>query len=353
VSADEGGDPACWAHLFDEPDDGTPGGGAPLRLTTPFCTRFGVVHPIMNAPMGGGDAPATLAAAVANGGGLGMIGGTTSGGVPWLVDQIHRSRDLTERPFGVGLLSQRPNARELMDAALDEGVRVVAHSFADPAPFVAPAHDAGAIVLCQVRSRDDARRAADVGADVIVAQGTEAGGHTGHTSTLALLPAVVDAVTPTPVVAAGGIADGRALAAVVTLGAEAAWIGTRFLATHESGINDAHKDAVIGAGVDDTVLSRAFDLVAGTAWPDDVAARAVRSAFSDEWADREDELRSRLTALTDQELESLRHDAQGLWAGEASTFVRGRESAVDIVGALAAEAARVLAETTRGSVRAQ
>ena len=156
-----------------------------MPIHTRLCDQFGVVHPILNAPMGGGDAPAELAAAVAQGGGLGMIGGTTAGDTTWLVDQIHRARDLTDRPFGVGILSHRPSRVRLMDAALDEGIKVIAHSFADPAPFVGPAHDAGAVVICQVRTLEDARRAAAVGVDVITAEGTEAGGHTGYVSTIA------------------------------------------------------------------------------------------------------------------------------------------------------------------------
>jgi hypothetical protein len=211
-----------------------------MRLQTRICDLFGITHPILNAPMGGGDAPGALAAAVTTAGGLGMIGGTTEGDTRWLVEQIRTARELTDGPLGVGLLSQRPNAWRLMNAALDEGIRVIAHSFADPAPFVPQAHDAGAIVICQVRTVEDARRAADAGVDVITAQGTEAGGHTGHMSTATLVPAVVDAVAQLPVVAAGGIADGRSFAAMLMLGAEGAWIGTRFLATHECGVDDLH-----------------------------------------------------------------------------------------------------------------
>src|SRR3954447_26758251 len=109
-------------------------------LRTRLCDRFGIEHPVINAPMGGGDAPGTLAAAVSEAGGLGLIGGTTIGGFDWLIAEIRRARELTSRPFGVGFISHLPNAAELMAAALHEGVRVVAHSFADPAPFVPAAH---------------------------------------------------------------------------------------------------------------------------------------------------------------------------------------------------------------------
>jgi nitronate monooxygenase len=321
-----------------------------VKLTTPLCARFGVAHPLLNAPMGGGDAPGTLAAAVSNGGGLGMIGGTTAGGARWLVDEIHRARDLTDRPFGVGLLSQRPGAAQLMDAALAEGVRIVAHSFADPTPFVATARDAGALVLCQVRSRDEARRAADAGVDVVAAQGTEAGGHTGRVPTLALLPTVIDAVAPIPVIAAGGIADGRTIAAVLVLGAQAAWIGTRFLATYESGVTEQHKDAVIASPGTDTVLTQVLDLLAATEWPDDVAGRTIRNAYTDEWHGREAELVEHLRTQSPEQLAAERAAARGFWAGSAASFVVARESAADVVAALVADAARVLATVAADAV---
>ena len=261
-------------------------------LRTRLCDLFGVEHPVLNAPMGGGDAPARLAAAVSEAGGLGLIGGTTIGGAEWLVAQIREARELTDRPFGVGFISHLPNTAELMAVALREGVRIIAHSFADPAPFVDAAHDAGALVLCQVRTVDAARRAASAGVDVVTAQGTEAGGHTGLISTLPLVPAVVDAVAPLPVIAAGGIADGRGIAAALMLGAEGVWIGTRFLATRECGVSDAYKARVVAATGDDTVLTDVFDIAIGMPWPDGVSGRAIRNQFVERWENRDDELRT-------------------------------------------------------------
>ncbi len=295
--------------------------------------------------MGGGDASAQLAAAVSEAGGLGLIGGTTIGGAEWLVEQIHLARELTDRPFGVGFISHRSNTAQLVSTALDEGVRVIAHSFADPSPFVAPAHDAGALVLCQVRTVDDARRAADAGVDVVTAQGTEAGGHTGHISTLPLVPQVVDAVAPLPVVAAGGIADGRGIAAALMLGAEAVWIGTRFLGTHECGVSDAYKARVVAATGGDTVLTDLFDIAAGVPWPDGVSGRAIRNRFAERWAGREDDLR--VWAIEHRE-EYRRLDPatdvaeRAVWAGEAASFVNRIESAADVVCDLVEEAMAVL-----------
>jgi nitronate monooxygenase len=314
-------------------------------LNTRVCALFGVEHPVLNAPMGGGDAPAELAAAVANAGGLGLIGGTTIGGVDWLVDQIRRARDLTDRPFGVGVISHLPGAAELMAAALDEGIRIIAHSFADPTPFVGTAHDAGAKVVCQVRSVTEARRAADAGVDAITAQGTEAGGHTGRMSTFPLVPLVVEAVAPVPVIAAGGIADGRGIAAALMLGAEGVWIGTRFLATHEAGVPPEHKTRVIAATGEDTVLTDVFDIARRIPWPADVSGRALRNRFSERWEHRVEELRAR---VAEQGPTGVGADAEAsvdeaaVWAGEAAAFVHAAESAGDVVRALVDDAVRVL-----------
>jgi nitronate monooxygenase len=314
-------------------------------LHTRLCDLFDIEHPVLNAPMGGGDAPAELAAAVSEAGGLGLIGGTTAGGTEWLTGQIRRARELTDRPFGVGLISHLPGTAKLMRAALDEGVRVIAHSFADPAPFVEAAHDAGAIVLCQVRTLDGARRAAAAGVDVVTAQGTEAGGHTGRVSTFPLVPAVVDAVAPLPVVAAGGIADGRGIAAALMLGAEGVWIGTRFLGTDECGVSDAYKARVVAATADDTSLTDVFDIARGMPWPEGVSGRAIRNQFVDRWEGREAELRKWADTHRDEYLAlgpETETQERAIWAGEAASFVTAIESASDVVRALVTEAAEVL-----------
>lgn len=302
---------------------------------------LGVEHPILNAPMGGGDAPAALAAAVSEAGGLGMIGGTTAGGTAWLREQIRSVRALTMKPFGVGLISHLPGAAELMAVATSEHVPVIAHSFSDPTPFVADAHRAGAVVICQVRTIEGARQASDAGVDVITAQGTEAGGHTGEVSTLPLVPAVVDAIAPIPVIAAGGIADGRGIAAALMLGAEGVWLGTRFLTTPEAGISPHYKRRVLDAGPHDTVLTEVFDLAVGIPWPSGVRGRAIRDAFTDRWHGNEQQL-------------SLRAETEGgptagddpapvaLYAGEAAGLITSAEPAGQVVRRLAAETESVL-----------
>jgi nitronate monooxygenase len=292
---------------------------------------------------------------VSEAGGLGLIGGTTVGGVEWLVEQIRLARELTNRPFGVGFISHMPNAAELMAAALHEGVRIVAHSFADPAPFLDAAHDAGALVMCQVRTVDAARHAAGCGVDVVTAQGTEAGGHTGLISTLPLVPRVVDAVAPVPVIAAGGIADGRGVAAALMLGAEAVWLGTRFLSTHESGVSDAYKARVVEATGDDTVLTDLFDLALGMPWPEGVSGRAIRNDFFDRWHGRDDALlewagehRAEYRSIGGEEAIAER----AVWAGEAASFVTTRESAGAVVRALVADAAAVVRDRASRILRA-
>jgi nitronate monooxygenase len=317
-------------------------------LHTPLCGLLGVEHPILNAPMGGGDAPATLAAAVSQAGGLGMIGGTTIGGAEWLRDQIRTARSLTNAPFGVGFICHLPGAGELMNVALDEGVRVIALSFSDPSPFVPDAHRAGATVICQVRTVAGARQAKDAGVDVITAQGTEAGGHTGQVSTLPLVPAVVDAVAPVPVIAAGGIADGRGIAAALMLGAEGVWLGTRFLPAPESGVASAAKQRVLDADADDTVLTEVFDLAAGIPWPAGVHGRSIRNAFTDRWHGHEEELRDRM--LADRGSLADSPGAVPLYAGEAAGLITTAEPAGSVVRRLVAETEAVLRARCRDAL---
>ena len=201
-------------------------------------------------------------------------------------EQIRIARSLTSRPFGVGFISAFPDTQELARVALDEGVAAINHSFADPTPFVGDTHAAGAKLFVQVQTLAG-DPAAQAGADVIIAQGAEAGGHAGALGTFALLPAVVDAVAPIPVVAAGGIADGRGLAAALVLGAQGAWMGTRFVTSHEWGGPSWEQDAVLNATSDDTVQTRLYDLIGERPFPAENPDRMLRNAFIDRWTGRE------------------------------------------------------------------
>jgi nitronate monooxygenase len=194
-----------------------------MTLRTKFTDIMGIDNPIVSAPMGG-SAGGALAAAIANGGGLGLIGGGRSD-FEWIRSQIECATSHSPKPWGIGFLSWALLS-ETLHHALEFGPSAVMLSFGDPRAFAPVVRASEAKLIVQVVNLDEARVAVDVGADVIVAQGTEAGGHGGTRSTLPFVPAVVDLVSPTPVLAAGGIADGRGLAAALSLGAAGALVGT-------------------------------------------------------------------------------------------------------------------------------
>ncbi|KPV53580.1 2-nitropropane dioxygenase [Kouleothrix aurantiaca] len=313
-------------------------------IHTHLCDLLAIDHPILNAPMGG-TATATLAAAVSNAGGFGMIGGTSPGGPDWLRSQIRAARAQTNRPFGVGFISSFPNIDDLVQVALDEQVAAINHSFADPTPYVAAARARGIRVFAQVQSLAQAQRAAKAGVDAIIAQGTEAGGHTGTAGTLALLPAVVDSVGGIPVLAAGGVADRRGLAAVLMLGAAGASLGTRFVASDEWGGGDWEQQAVLDATTDDTIRTSLYDQIRGAAFPADIADRVLRNRFNTAW-------NGRTTAITEQRADLQRQLEAGakaldkevvdISAGLAAGLIRSQEPAGLIVQRIVAEAEQVL-----------
>lgn len=318
-------------------------------LTTPLCTLLGIQRPILNASMAG-TATGELAAAVSEAGGFGMIGGTNSGGAAWLREQIHVARSLTSRPFGVGFISSFPDTAELARVALDEGVAAINHSFADPTPYVAPAHAAGVKVFVQVQTLNQAISAAHAGADVIIAQGGEAGGHAGALGLFALLPAVVDAVAPVPVVAAGGIADGRGLAAALLLGAQGAWMGTRFVTSQEWGGPAWEQEAVLAATSDDTVQTRLYDLIAERPFPADNPDRMLRNAFIDRWHGRESEIpaqRETLRAEVAAGNERADLTVAGVSAGVSAGLITSARPAGEIVRSIVQEAEDLLRERPR------
>ncbi len=314
-------------------------------LHTRLCALLGIEHPIINAPMAGA-AGAELAAAVSAAGGLGLIGGT-SGDPAWLREQIRAVRDRTDRPFGVGFISSFPGLDALVQVALEAQVPVVAHSFADPAPYVEAAHAVGAKVLCQIQTVAQARRAVSAGVDVIAAQGTEAGGHTGYSGTLPLVPAVIDAAADIPVVAAGGIGDGRGLAAVLMLGAEGAWIGTRFVASREAMSLDWAKEGVLRAGTDDTLHTRVYDLASEAPFPPGIGDRVIRNEFTAVWHGRDAEVvarRAELQAQVSAATEARDPRIAPARAGNVAGLIDAIEPAGDIIRRIVADAERILRE---------
>ena len=210
-------------------------------VRTPVCELLGIDQPIVQAPMA---AVPRLAAAVSNAGALGMVTLT------WSADAgavVRETAALTARPFGGNLVLTGDQHRRL-DQALEAGLRIVSFMWGDSGGYVRQVHDAGGVVLHTVGSAGEARRAVASGVDVVVAQGWEAGGHVwGKVATLPLVPAVVDAVAPAPVIAAGGIGDARGVAAVLALGAQAAWLGTRFLLAQEMPIHEDYRRRLIAA----------------------------------------------------------------------------------------------------------
>jgi NAD(P)H-dependent flavin oxidoreductase YrpB (nitropropane dioxygenase family) len=243
---------------------------------TPFCRALGLTAPVVQAPVGGATTP-ELAAAVSNAGGLGTLALTWTP-LESVRELIDATRQLTDRPFGVNVVLEW-DQRERIRACLEESVAVVSTFWGDPRPYVEPIHAAGALHVHTVGSADEARHAVDAGVDVIVAQGWEAGGRVrGEVTTLALVPAVVDAVRPVPVVAAGGIADGRGLGAALALGADAAWVGTRFLLAHEANVHPQWRRRIQAASETGTVYSTLFD----RGWPD-APHRTLRNSTVRAW----------------------------------------------------------------------
>jgi nitronate monooxygenase len=225
-------------------------------------------------------------------------------------------------------------------------VPVVQLSFGDPRPFAETIHGHGAMLICQVQSDDEVDTAVEAGADVIIAQGRDAGGHgRPDRGTIALVPSVVDRVHPTPVVAAGGIADGRGLAAALMLGAGGVSIGTRLLASNEALSSRAEADAILASRAQDTVRTSVFDVIRGPSWPDGHDGRAIRNDLVDRWHHRIDEAiyHRRDLWLAYQAAPSDDYTKRALWAGEGLDLINSIEPAATIVHRIVADAADMLA----------
>jgi nitronate monooxygenase len=309
-------------------------------VKTPVCELLGIDQPIVQAPMA---AIPGLAAAVSNAGALGMVTLTWSDDAG---DTVRETAALTERPFGGNLIVNEDQHRRL-DQALEAGLRIVSFMWGDPSGYVEPVHAAGGIVMHTVGSAEEARRSVASGVDVVVAQGWEAGGHVWSTvATLPLVPAVVDAVAPVPVIAAGGIGDARGVAAVLALGAQAAWLGTRFLLAEEMPIHEDYRRRLMAAAETDPQL---YPNLYEVGWPDS-PHRALRNSTATAWeaagrppiarrpgagdviahfASGEAIVRYEPAppmAGTTGEIEAL-----SMWAGQGVALARQPQSAADIV----------------------
>jgi len=291
----------------------------------------------MSAPMAmhsGG----LLAAAVSGAGGMGSFGGIhETEGPDWVRAQAALVRERTDRPFAIGFITPfLPWAAGHFQAALDARPDAIALSFADPGEWGRRVKEAGIRLICQAQTFADADLAVAADADVLVAQGGEAGGHTGTMTLLPLLAGIAERYPGVPLLAAGGIASGRTLAAALIAGADGCWLGTAFVATREAvEVSDDHKAAVVASDGGDTVFTHVYDIAFGAPWPSAIGARVRRDAFTEQWAEREGDLR---------EHRDTAKPGSPLYFGQSARFVEAVRPAADVVQLVSASAERHLRE---------
>jgi len=316
-------------------------------LRTPICGLLGIQHPIVMGGMGTGTSP-DLVAAVSNAGGLGILGATRQT-ADELAREVEAIRRATDRPFGLNLLlfRERPGQYDALVAARP---KVVSTAWAtleqDLASYAARAHAAGALFMHMVSTVDEARKAARAGADVIVAQGTEGGGHIGLMGTLPLVPMVVSAVAPIPVLAAGGVADGRGLAAALALGADGVLLGTRLLATDEAPIAKGFKQAIVESDGHDTIVTDIPDVAHGQVWPG-AYVRVRRNRVIEEWIGRDNELRrhrAQVSAGLRAAAKAGDPDRGAVMLGQTAGLIDRVEPAADLVRQISRDAEAILRE---------
>jgi nitronate monooxygenase len=304
-------------------------------LQTRFTDMFGLSYPIMSAPMSN-HSGGQLAAAVSQVGGLGTFGGSNDLGADWMRQQIAYVRAQTDRPLGVGFITQliEPNPTNF-EIALEESVPAIIFSFTDPHPWLGRAREAGAVTICQVQSLELAKMAVDAGADVLLAQGNEAGGHTGEMNLLPLLVDLVERFPSVPVLAAGGITTGRALAGAMAAGAQGASLGTALLATPEAvEVPDAFKERIVLSDGQDTAFTRVYDLLGVRPWPEGIAGRVYRNRLVREWDGKDAEILARREELaSDVAAARANHDPEvsSVYMGQGAGHVNAIRPAADVV----------------------
>jgi nitronate monooxygenase len=319
-----------------------------MPINTPLNALLGIAHPILLAPMDVVSG-ARLTAAVSHAGGLGILGGGY-GNRDWLDREIKELKQLVVSagsPFGVGFitwsLARKP---ELLEVALEARPRAVMLSFGDPKPFADRIKSAGALLICQVQSEEIAQEALAAGADILVAQGTEAGGHGASRSVMNIVPAIVDlAAGRVPVVAAGGIADGRGLVACLALGAAGVLLGTRFYASQEADGADEAKKRICAASGSDTARSIIFDISRQNVWPLPFTGRCLVNDHSRRWAGREIELLQNSGAIVAEYAAAQaagNFDIAAVIAGEAVGLINDIPPAAEIVERMITEAGHMV-----------
>lgn len=319
-------------------------------LRTRLCELLGIEHPVIQAPIGPWSS-AELVAAVSNSGGLGSVG-TSLQTAEDLRKQLALVRRLTDKPFAVNHTA-RPFNEEAFVLALEARPRLVSFALGDPGDLVGRAHDAGVLFMQQVHTVGQANRVAEKGVDVIIAQGSDAGGFGGTVSTMSLLPQVIDAVSPLPVVAAGGIADGRGLAAALVLGAQGVNIGTRFLASAEAGIDNEWKRRITAAESEDAVKVEFANHVFPAPSREGgygTLPRVLRTDFVEEWNQRQDEVEQEAERLSNDLITAIRqgrgHELVP-FTGQTAGMIHEIVPAGEIVGRMVAEAEEALREATK------
>lgn len=315
-----------------------------MTISTPLTLRLGIRHPILSAPM---DviAGARLTAAVSAAGGFGILGGGY-GERAWLEHETARLAG-SAAPFGIGFitwsLARQP---DLLDIALKARPRAIMLSFGDPAPFAPRIKSSGALLICQVQDEAMARQALDAGADILIAQGTEAGGHGASRTTLDIVPAIVDlAAGLVPVVAAGGIGDGRGLAAMMMLGASGVLLGTRFYASQECDGAEEAKKRICAASSGNSVRGIIFDLSRNNVWPAPFNGRCLINDHARCWIGRELELLQNVHAVAAEYAAAKaagNFDIAAVIAGEAVGLIHDIPPAAEIVDRIVTEADQIL-----------
>lgn len=319
-------------------------------METRLTELLGVEHPVMLAGMGG-VSYATLVTAVSEAGGFGCLGASTMD-PRRMAEEIAAVGAATEKPFGVDLLTAMPGSMVAqVEQIIEGGATVFVAGLGVPGEVVDLCHAHGVLVVNMCGKVDHARRALDAGCDMVVAQGTEAGGHTGQVATLPLVPQIVDAVGDAiPVVAAGGIVDGRGLAAALALGADGVWMGTRFIATPEARAVAGYKDALLAAREDSTTISRAFS---------GKTMRVLRNEYTQYFDDHPDELQPFPGQLGRSMQDGAWHlgggaltrgidpSREGYPTGQGVGAIDSLEPAGDLVGRIVAEAEQVIAGMAR------
>src|SRR5713226_3766796 len=327
----------------------TTGRAEDTTISTRLTERFRIKHPILCAPMAlvtGG----ALAAAVSRAGGLGIVGGGyagTLGGEPDLEAELARAKPAK---FGVGFITWAlERAPKILTKALKHSPSCVFLSFGDPRPFAAEIREAGVLIICQVQFLCQIDMALEAGAAAVVAQGTEAGGHGASRSTFPFVPEAADYLKQrspeTLLLAAGGIADGRGLAAALMLGADGVVVGTRLWASAEALTPKAHTDKAIGETGDSTIRTKVLDALRGVPWPREYSFRLLKNKLTDEWADREaDAFRAfgTLSAKYAQARAQNDLDTVAVICGEVVGLLRDRPTAESIVKSMATQAADLL-----------